>query len=208
MYTAAFPDSSTVLRDHDGVGLTGTGASTAGVRFPLALDSRDDPSIAYVNARNNTLHYITRNSTGWQDQLVDNTSSLSRPVLRLDRFDNPHIAYTHNTGLYTGEKWYTTLSDGTWEKRMVAEGYTGWYVGLAVSGSGVPALSYVQSREGKPGLYYAPITASGQFVPYLVASAVSVITRPSSMTGCKGHILHISSSTTGLRPSWITPTET
>lgn len=148
-----------------------TGDNTGG-DASLAIDRNGYPSIAYINAaKNYTLHYMFLNSSGWQDELVDATTGISRPVLRLDASDRPHIAYNHHTALYTSEKWYATQMSATssWKLNKVDEGYLSWFTGLALSSSGNPALSYTRDTNPTTSeLYYSPMTYTGDFEPRLV----------------------------------------
>lgn|GEM_PF-3541385 len=88
-----------------------------GIGLSMALDSKDNPHLCYVDYVNGYysnptyLTYASWNGSDWRIQNVTYTSHVGFIVLALDSNDNPHIAYNYLRGkglLYaswTGENW-------------------------------------------------------------------------------------------------------
>lgn len=63
-----------------------------GFASSLAIDSSNQPSIAYRDI-NNSLRYAKKDGYGWHHTIVDNQGTGADPSLVLDKSDNPHISY-------------------------------------------------------------------------------------------------------------------
>ncbi len=127
----------------------------------LALDSRDNPYIAYCDTDSGVLKVAAWDGVGWSITPVE--AGGRSPCLKLDRFDVPHLAYLRPDATVC----YAILGP-TWVSETVgSETATG--ISLAVDSEGMPHIAYADSRPSPPegaglGLRYAYRTAAGWVV--------------------------------------------
>jgi hypothetical protein len=111
----------------------------------LALDSEDNPHIAFTNGA--TLYYASSTqTTNWIIQTVHTspnvTSSLSAAPLALDSNNNPYILWTDS-----GDVQLSTLENSSWTTQTVASNSS--YIGNVVLDSkGYPQLTYTDNSLG------------------------------------------------------------
>ncbi|MFW6150778.1 MAG: C1 family peptidase [Chloroflexota bacterium] len=110
----------------------------------LALNSDDDPHIAYRDWGAEDLQYARWNGVAWEIETVDSDHVESSPSLALDSSDRPCIVYARHDGLdqtlkyarWTGSVWQTETLD------HLASGVLGWWPSLALDGSDRAKVSY------------------------------------------------------------------
>jgi hypothetical protein len=114
----------------------------------LALDSRGNPHISYVNRNphdgtNNGLRYTSRDSSGkWTGESVDKsagTDDNDRTSLVLDASDKAYIAYASKGELRIAMR---NEDSARWNLEVIDRGNVGKYASLALDRSGYPAVSY------------------------------------------------------------------
>jgi len=137
----------------------------AGRYSSLALDSVDNPQIAYMSYRD--LKYAGWNGSGWVFQIVEAAQTANSEwigmftSLVLDGADNPHISYQKS---YTDNGYWFALRyarwNGTeWNLQTVDEdGEVGIENSLALDSSGNPQISY--RDQDNQNLKYARWTGS------------------------------------------------
>jgi hypothetical protein len=108
--------------------------------FSLALDSADQPHVAYLSASGIDLVYAHRLPGGpWSAEVVGPAVNTSQLSLALDSGGLPHISY-HNIGnlQYAGQ-----LAPGSWSIEIVdLGGNAGRQSSIALDGSDRPHISY------------------------------------------------------------------
>jgi RHS repeat-associated protein len=139
------------------------GVDQAGQYSSLALNSAEDPRIAYYyySAAVNGLRYAKWTGDAWEIETVDNATAGVLgwyPSLALDSGDRPHISYYDNYygALKYARKWTTT----SWKRETVESGYTGLSTSLALDSQGNPRISYQDTYGGDSGLKHARWTGS------------------------------------------------
>jgi hypothetical protein len=117
----------------------------------LALDSKDNPHIAYYDWDFKDLYYASFSDGKWKVEIVDSIGDAGIECsLVMDAQDRPHISYRQNyQGLYWKLK-YATKTDNRWEKVIVdtpvdsAYYVSGYYSSIAIDNQGHPAISYIR----------------------------------------------------------------
>jgi len=111
----------------------------------LALDSHDNPQIAYYDDMNHNFHYASRNETGaWNKEMIANVGDVgSWNSLVIDASDQPYISY------YDASLGYLKLATrypgtDTWTIRIVDnDGNVGACTSIALTPEGKPGISYL-----------------------------------------------------------------
>jgi len=123
-----------------------------GLSNSLALDSMDNPHIAYYDQDAGDLRYTRWNGTTWNTEIVDSAGDVGRPAsLALDIQDYPHIAYEDFSNY---ELKYARWTGSAWDMEIVDPGCNcGAAASLALDSSDTPHISY--TRHFNPVLLYA-----------------------------------------------------
>ena len=131
----------------------------------LALDSNDNPHIAYiawfweVDWDSLEVWYTWKEGNEWQIEVVDKWDGIEplgwhwegQISLALDASDVPHISYRNEDRLYFGRR---DPGTGEWVREMIdPTAGTGRYTSLAIDSQGYPHISY--SANIAQGLRYA-----------------------------------------------------
>lgn len=132
----------------------------------LAIDSEDNPHIAYFDEDFKDLRYAHYDNGIWTVDLVDSVGDAGRECsLALDSQNRPHISYQQE---YLGDYWslkYATLTDTGWAKTLVSTSYDtsiaeiGEYCSIAINNDDYPCISYTQKYPHK--IMYAYQNANG-----------------------------------------------
>jgi len=140
--------------------------SYKGEHCSLAIDSEDNPHIAYFDDNFDDLRYAYYDNGIWTVDIVDSVGDAGRECkLALDSQNRPHISYQQD---YLGSYWslkYATLTDTGWSKTMVATSYDtsiaeiGEYCSIAINNDDYPCISYTQKYPHK--IRYAYQNANG-----------------------------------------------
>ncbi|MBN2365622.1 MAG: T9SS C-terminal target domain-containing protein [Calditrichaeota bacterium] len=120
----------------------------------LALDSNNDPHIAYSDADNFDLHYAYFKDGEWHIDLVDSIGVVGFHCdLVLDENDRPHIAYQKGYYAYAvtdvGLK-YATITDTGWAKVYIDStrfGIVDLFCSIAFRPDGTPGIAYIDIME-------------------------------------------------------------
>jgi len=129
---------------------------SSGGRTSLALDSSDNPHIAYTDSSNRILKYAWKHGANWFTETVDSEGMVHAwPSLALDGLGNPHIAYYASTNhdlkyaRFDGRVWIVQAVDTVWN-------YDGWGCSLALDQVGCPHISYGDTNDGNLKYTYKP----------------------------------------------------
>ncbi|MCP4632117.1 MAG: hypothetical protein GY855_04260 [candidate division Zixibacteria bacterium] len=124
-----------------------------GQHCKLAIDSEDNPHIAYFDADFQDLRYAYYNNGTWTVEIVDSIGDAGRDCsIALDSQDVPHISYQHE---YLGYHWslkYATLTDTGWYKIILdcpmdtSIGEIGEFSSIEINNDGYPCISYLQDN--------------------------------------------------------------
>jgi len=127
-----------------------------GAYCSLALDSKNNPHIAYYDDDFQDLRYASFLNGIWTVEIVDSVGNAGDNCsLALDNNDRPHISYRQN---YLDQYWslkYATKTDTGWVKIIVdtpkdtTYGESGEYNSIAINNNGFPCISYTQFSPGK-----------------------------------------------------------
>jgi hypothetical protein len=110
-----------------------------GEKVSLALDSQDQPHVAYRDEVNQVLKYSHKEGGIWYYEVVDNQGNVGyQPSLAIDSLDRPHIAY----------QWVAPLAVN-WSIRYAIHNGTGWDI------STLSSLDTFGSYTGQFGLSLA-----------------------------------------------------
>ena len=129
-----------------------TTGSYNGYYCSLALDSEDNPHIAYYNEDFRDLYYASFSDGRWTVEIVDSIGDAGMECsLVLDAQDRPHISYRQNyLGLNYWKLKYATKTDDGWTKTYVdtpidsAYFVSGSASSIAMDGDGYPVISFVR----------------------------------------------------------------
>ena len=127
-----------------------------GLHCSIAIDSNDNPHIAYFDDEFDDLRYAHYANGVWTIDIVDSVGDAGRECsLALDSQDRPHISYQQE---YLGYYWslkYATLSDTGWIKIIVESsqdtsiGNIGEWSSIAIRSDDYPCISYLQDNPDK-----------------------------------------------------------
>jgi hypothetical protein len=114
----------------------------------LALDSSDNPHIAYCNhdGINKDLMYAHWDGSAWQLETVASNGWF--PSLALDSFGNPHISYCDFS---TNDLTYSRWDGSAWQTETLE--LVGYYNSLVLDSSNYPHIMY-QYQSGSGDLLY------------------------------------------------------
>ncbi|RLD35601.1 MAG: hypothetical protein DRI73_02265, partial [Bacteroidetes bacterium] len=137
-----------------------------GQKCSLALDSNNNPHIAYYDNIFQDLRYASYSNGIWTIEIVDSIGNAGRDCsLALDAQDRPHISYQQD---YLGNYWslkYATKTDSGWAKTIVDTPKdttyyeSGEYNSIAINSNGFPCISYRQYYPSK--IKYACLDENG-----------------------------------------------
>jgi hypothetical protein len=121
--------------------LTGLNYEDVGRHSSIAVDDLNNLHVTYYNVGSPSVRYAHFDGSDWTLQTVDSGSVGAFTSLALAPDRTPFVAY------YDASRGDARIAhrrrDGTWQKERVAtEGSTGWYVRLALTSSGIPAIAY------------------------------------------------------------------
>ncbi|MCP4231585.1 MAG: hypothetical protein GY771_15755, partial [bacterium] len=107
----------------------------------IALDSNDNPCIAFHILDSNDLMYAYFDGSVWQIDDVDISGGVGwHPSMELDDNDYPHISYYDSTN---GDLKYAKWTGSSWEiTRFDIGGYNGNRSSIALDSMGHPHISY------------------------------------------------------------------
>lgn len=119
-------------------------AGDMGIFPSLALDSKGNPHVSYIDNTNNVIKYAWLSNTIWFSGAVDNIGELpynrGHSSLKLDRDDAPYIGYYDAAN---GDLKLAHLDGMAWITQTVdSEGDVGQFVSLALDQFGCPHISY------------------------------------------------------------------
>ena len=109
----------------------------------LALDSLDQPIVAFSDFASNTLNVARKTSAGWGLETVPGTTFGKDTNLSLGALGSPHIMYSD------GSLRYVTRPGSEWVVETVADGASG--ACMKLDPSGAPHVAYV----GRGGIQYS-----------------------------------------------------
>ncbi len=113
-------------------------AGDVGRHASIALDSNDNPHIAYFDYTNSDLKYAKWTGSIWNIETVDSASNVGAYAsMALDSNDNLHISYVGN-----GILKYARLSGSTWSSEIVDAGSRVSYTSIALDSNDNPHISY------------------------------------------------------------------
>jgi hypothetical protein len=116
----------------------------------LAIDSKGQPRVAYINLTTKTITYAWREGTAWTEENIDSVVATGgqsdRISLKLDRNGDPHIAY-YDSGI--GMLKYATRIKKEWHTEVVDDGSAGQYASLCLDENDQPFVSYYSAVNGE-----------------------------------------------------------
>jgi len=126
------------IEDVDGPGTVGVGSSKW---VSMAIDSNNNPRIAYRGESDQSLRYARFTGSFWDIQTVDSIGDTGHYAsLKLDISDNPQIAYRNNT---IGELKHAQLINSSWVTQTVdSSDFTGFFSSLDLDTVGNPSIAY------------------------------------------------------------------
>jgi hypothetical protein len=115
----------------------------------FALDSADNPHVAYSDGKTVGIKYASWNGSGWDIQVVDTVGDDMSIHLALDSKANPYITYRYlDSSGYPYLK-YAHWDGSTWKTQILDSG--GDYNSIAVDSKDNPHIAYY----GRMSLHYA-----------------------------------------------------
>lgn len=156
----------------NGIQIVESTTADVGMFTSLALDSNNNPSIAYFNMfrpENTSVKYAQWTGTKWNIQTVDDSGySGAFPSLALDSQNNPHISYRARSMLK-----YASWTGLEWTFRSIGStGEFGSYNSLVFDANDNPKLSYKETWDSE--LRYASFNGR-DWIIYTVDSVGSEI---------------------------------
>lgn len=127
------------------------GAGFAMGSCPIALDSSNNPHIAYTGFANSTtfVMYASWNGSGWSTQIVAYGAVFD---LVLDVYGNPHILFIKSNpgGGYLGQKGlsYASWAELNWTIQTVDQEFVRGFGSVALDSSGNPHIAYADIPYG------------------------------------------------------------
>lgn len=118
----------------------------------IAIDSNDQPHIAYRDDNNKSLKYavLDESTNTWNIQTVDKNGNVGRnPSLELDSDDDPHITYINLTSEGNHLK-YASFDGNSWNIQTVTGEETGGYNSLALDSSDIPHIAFLSPLDQPP----------------------------------------------------------
>jgi hypothetical protein len=116
----------------------------------LAIDSKGQPHVAYINLTTKTITYAWREGTTWTEENIDSVVATGgesdRLSLKLDRNGNPHVVY-YDSGLGTLK--YATRIKNEWHTEVIDDGSAGQYASLCLDENDQPYVSYYGTVNGE-----------------------------------------------------------
>ena len=111
----------------------------------MALDSSNQPCVAYHYFASKSLNYMHYNGSGWDQETADAGREIGQYAsLTLDGSNNPHISYY---AMDTPNLYYARKSGSAWSVEQVdSAGDTGGYSSIKMLPSGYPAISYCKFK--------------------------------------------------------------
>jgi hypothetical protein len=135
----------------------------------LALDSNDDPHIAYTYYTNGdyrsstNVTYASWSGSGWDTQTLDSNYISISVSLALDSFNHPHISYIYSTPESSYVK-YTSWTGSNWNNQTVDTSLDSSFgidsSALALDSNNNPHITYIAENELNNTLIYASWTGS------------------------------------------------
>ena len=132
----------------------------------IALDSDDNPHIAYQDYTTEKLKYAYKSGDSWVTETVDNDSPTGEEcAIALDSDGNPHISYYYEENYGDGVLRYAYKDNGGWHITTVDDGgvaddNVGDYSGIAIDSGNYPHIVYINQTDPQ-SLEYAYKDAGG-----------------------------------------------
>jgi hypothetical protein len=120
-----------------------------GCYLSLAIDSRDNPAVAYFDVTRSDLRYATIYQGKWEVSTVDSKQSVgSYPSLKFDKAGMPAISYYKKS---TGDLRLAQWSKGVWYLQTVdgAADDSGRQSSIAIQPNGLVGIAYEGTTLGK-----------------------------------------------------------
>ncbi len=167
-------------------------AGTGNGYCPIAVDSNNNPHIAYTNLQGNDflVMYAAWTGSGWNKQEIANGFATD---FALDNNNNPHILY--ETGVYGGLM-YASWTGLKWDIQTVNTNRT-VYASLALDSSGNPHAAYSDgtsvkyaSRNGST--WTIQTVDTGTEIPFQVSLALDSNDNPQILYSPGGYPINVS----------------
>ena len=143
------------------------GVAATGTRLSIALDSNDDPHIAFTAYTNNDyrssvkLTYAGWNGSAWEIQTLD--SNYGQASLAVDSSNNAHISYIYSTPRSSYVK-YSSWTGSSWNNQTVDTSFTSsfglGFKSLVLDSNNNPQIIYSEQSDLNTTLKYASWTGS------------------------------------------------
>ena len=130
--------------------------SMDGRAISLVMDKNNTPHLAYYDAKNGEIRYVSRVNGTWTDELVGSSAGTFSVSIAVDGADNPSISY--GDGFHFGNLMYAEKIGGSWIVTSVDRGSyggvedsslgnAGHYSSLVLDDLGNPHISYNDGRN-------------------------------------------------------------
>lgn len=163
-------------------------AGAACFNAPLAVGGDGSSHMVYLDEHSNALDYATDVSGSWNVSPIPGAEGAEFYNLALDSGDHAHVVYVLFTGMAPNcyQIVYATDASGGWQSTVVAELQA--YPVIAVDGSGIPHIAYVDDEAGdgsNPVHYLTP--ASGSWTDDVVATSSDAKSLAALAVDAAGH---------------------